>query len=233
MRKLLPLLLILPLFSAEAQERPAEVPAKVGVHSDQFATVASGWWINRRCDFLETAEKRAFETLVSQVNRAMQQTYGADWIRRLQGAAKEASDPLPCQEAARAIVESSSETVIALNRDLGGADYDPETSYRLYLERRLKGIAAAVGLAERCSFGPAEGRQDFATLLQRLAEQLSLDWERPDLVADLEAIRAEIAGAETPPCSDRNQAAVLTALMDARSLGVDYGLWSEKNGLAE
>ncbi len=85
--------------------------------------------------------------------------------------------------------------VVALNRDLGGADYDPETSYRLYLERRIKGIAAAVGLSERCSFGPAEGRQEFATLLQRLAEQL---WDRPDLIADLEAIRAEIA--TRPPC---------------------------------
>ncbi len=229
------LLLLLTCFAtvALAQEKPAEVPPKVGVHSDRFATIAGGWWLERRCAFLGEADRRTFETLISQVNKAMQRTYGADWTRRLQRAAKEAADPMPCQDAARAIVEASSELVVPLNRDLGGPDYNPNTSYRLYLEQRLAGIAAAVGLAERCRFGPGEARLEFATLFQRLATKTAETWRRPTLPGRLEAIRTQVASGSGPACSDRNQAAVLTALHDARTLGVEMGLWTEESGLVE
>lgn len=229
------MILLLSLFAtaAVAQDKPAEVPPKVGVHSERFATIAGGWWLERRCAFLDEAERRAFETLIAQVSKAMQQTYGADWTQRLQRAAKEAADPLPCEDAARAIVEASSEMVVPLNSDLGGLDYNPETSYRRYLEQRLTGIAAAVGLAERCRYGPGEARLEFATLFQRLAAKTAETWHRPTLPGRLEAIRSQIASGGGPACSDRNQAAVLTALQDARALGIEQDLWSQETGLIE
>ncbi len=131
------------------------------------------------------------------------------------------------------MVEASSEMVVALNRDLGGPAYNPETSYQLYLEQRLSGIAAAVGLAERCRYGPADSRLEFVTLFQRMAKQLAETWRCPTLPGRLEAIRDRIARGQAPACSDRNQAAVLTALQDARSLGVELGLRSVESGLVD
>ncbi len=227
------LLAVLLASAAAAQEGKPDLAEEVGKRSDAFATIAGGWWLERRCGFLEEDEARAFETLTAEITGAMRLAYGIDWTHRLQRAAKAATETVPCSESARALVQATSQMAVELNRDLGGEDYDPETSYRRYLEERLFGIAAALGLAERCGYGPEAARQDFATLFRRLGDRLARDWQSPGLTGSLESARRKVEEAGTPACSDRNHMAVLSSLQDARVLGVQFGLWSQEGGLVD
>jgi hypothetical protein len=198
-----------------------------------WAGIAGAWWLNEKCHFLDEAKKSEFEWTVAQLTSAISKDVGTKRallrIKIAEDVAKEKS----CDDSSREIVTWAVGASRKLNRELGGEDYVAGASDLQYDLQRLEAVAAAVGIEERCKFGPQDGRTFFVALYESLLPPMSAATHDDKLPFRTDVVRTLSRENKKPSCTDDAHSLVLLAVGEAKSLGTKYRVWSPEKGLLQ
>lgn len=199
----------------------------------EWAAIAGAWWLNERCGYLDEATKAEFEWTVAQLTTAISKKVGAKRILLRTESAKKVAEQRPCDEGSREIVTWSVDAARRLNGELGGEKYIIGTSRLQYDLQRLEIVAGAVGVEERCRFGPQDGRALFIGLFESLLQPMSEAANDNKLPFRMDVARTMNRDGEKPSCTNDSHMLVLLAVGEAKSLGAKYRVWSPEKGLLQ
>jgi hypothetical protein len=147
------------------------------------------------------------------------------------GVSEDVAKKKPCDDSSREIVTWAVGAARKLNRELGGENYVAGTSDRNYDLQRLEQVAAAVGIEERCRFGPEDGRVFFTALYESLLQPMSAAGNDNKLPLRMDVVRTMHRDGGKPSCTDDAHLLVLSAVAEAKSLGAKHHVWSPEDGL--
>ncbi len=214
------LFLTLPLLpSAQAQDGGTPRWQK------RYISVAGAWFLERRCRFLSTADRRELEWSTAQITLAIARREGLAVVRRLQdGALRLISQPdfKGCGANNRRIVEEGrgwARTDLTL---LTGRIYDRDSSYRDYALARFAAAVARAGAEARCKHLPAEERGQLSALVTAVAAGLG---EAYGVATVCRAMKraTDAAARDRTPCGPVTQGRLAAAIQDLRELKREFG----------
>jgi hypothetical protein len=208
----------------------AEMTAK---QDKDWAGIAGAWWLNEKCHFLDETTKAEFEWTVAQLTSAVSADVGTKRALLRIKVAESVAKKKVCDDSSREIVTWAVGAARGLNRELGGGDYIAGTSDRNYDLQRLEQVAAAVGIEERCKFGPEDGRVFFIALYESLLQPMSAVGDDDKLLFRMDVVRTMHRDGEKPGCTDAAHLVVLSAVAEAKSLGAKHRVWSPEEGLLQ
>jgi len=206
----------------------AELTAK---QDKDWAGIAGAWWLNEKCRFLDEATKVEFEWTVAQLTSAISKNVGTKRALLRIKIAEDVAREKSCEDSSREIVTWAVGAARQLNRELGGEDYVAGASDLQYDLQRFEAVAAAVGIEERCKFGPQDGRTFFVALYEILLPPMSAVAHDDKLPFRMDVFRTLSRDNEKPSCTDGAHSLVLLAVGEAKSLGAKYRVWSPEKGL--
>ena len=98
---------------------------------DQYATIAGGWWLESRCDFLAEHLKHEFEWHVAQITGWIAKRSNPEFYLSIQSAARRTveSEYSECDKKSNDIVVRTLLMARALSGNLSGQPYVPGVSY--------------------------------------------------------------------------------------------------------
>ncbi len=196
-----------------------------------WAGIAGAWWLNEKCRFLDEPTKSEFEWTVAQLTSAISKDVGTKRALLRVKIAEDVAKQRSCDDSSREIVTWAVGAARDLNRELGGEDYVAGTSDLQYDLQRLDKVAAAVGIEERCRFGPQDGRTFFIALYESLLQPMSAAGKDDKLSFRMDVTRTMNRNGEKPSFTDDAHSFVLLAVGEAKSLGAKYRVWSPEKGL--
>jgi hypothetical protein len=199
----------------------------------EWAAIAGAWWLNAKCGYLDEATKVEFEWTIAQLTTEISKKVGARRTFLRTEIAKKVAERRSCDEASREIVTWSVDAARRLNGELGGEKYSVGTSALQYDLQRLETVAVAVGVEERCRFGPQEGRTFFIALFESLLRPMSEAANDDKLPFRMDVARTMNRDGEKPSCTNDSHMVVLLAVGEAKSLGTKYRVWSPEKGLLQ
>jgi hypothetical protein len=197
-----------------------------GTQIEQYTTIAGGWWLNRKCSYLADNLRKEFEWHVAKLtaafrSRGMEQAF----LNTLQNSARKTAMERKCASPSSKIVIDTVLLARRLNREMTGAAYDEAGALIEYQAKRFLNISAAAAVERICQFGPAKGRATFLKLTEALATKVP-----PPIAERGNQLQSRVRNAGLP-CNAKTEQLVMNSFRDAKALGVDLGVWSEKTGL--
>jgi hypothetical protein len=139
---------------------------------DQYATIAGGWFLERRCNTLSPELKREFEWNVGQTNIALSQKVKPSFLQGLQPPAEKVADQYACDDTARSLVSQ----VLALSRtttfELTGKRYSA-LEQKQYDAQRISLLLMAKAVDDRCHLIPQNVRTAFDDRVQKIADRFA------------------------------------------------------------
>jgi len=198
-----------------------------------WAGIAGAWWLDEKCRFLDEAMKAEFEWTVAQLTSAVSKNVGTERALLRIKIAEDVAKQRPCDGSSREIVTWAVGAARQLNLELGGEGYVAGASDLQYDLQRFEAVAAAVGIEERCKFGPQDGRTFFVALYESLLPPMSASAHDDKLPFRMDVVRTLSRENEKPSCTDEAHSLVLSAVGEAKSLGAKYRVWSPEKGLLQ
>lgn len=157
--------------SAALAQGSSKDDAAIGQTLNHYATINGGWRINENCKFLSKVDRRQFEWSISNINRTMARQFGPKILNPILNAAAKTADGSKystCGESAREAVGGTFGLAQKMNKALTGQEFDPQTSYQLYIANRYFGIDVAMKLETRCKHLAEEARPTVLAMYKSL-----------------------------------------------------------------
>ena len=152
---------------------------------DAYATIAGGWYLERRCDHLSQELKAEFDWNVAQTNIALSRRADPKFLGALQQSGLKVAETKTCGKETRELVTIT----LAMSRDttklLTGQTYSP-TADLAYKAQRITALLAAQRIDDTCKVMPADARKEFDSRLVTITK----DFAQAAGVAALDKVKA-------------------------------------------
>ena len=190
---------------------------------DGYSSIATGWWLNLKCNRLSKEFRREFEWHFHVITQKLQERMGRPPIHKAQKDTRRAADSTKCDRMRKSIITSALREARKTGVELSNAAYSLEKYYQLRSEKFLQ-TSTALGLEERCQFFKPLARQTLAILYDLIATELNND-KQDTLVSRGRTLRNRPKDDPSEKCTAEARDFVLNGLGVARDVAVDLGVW--------
>lgn len=187
---------------------------------DRFATMAGGWWLERRCHHLSGDLSRELDWNVEQTTLVMNRQYSPAFINQLQSGGRDAAQKYVCGKNTEQIVIDVVTLSRALVATVAGKTYTREAGLERDL-RRVTDILFAQRVDDRCGLIPPAQRVEFngriADISARFEQAIGADaWQK------LRDGATDSADRFSGACDTSVNQGLLRAFSESRALSPDW-----------
>jgi hypothetical protein len=194
---------------------PSEQSPAFGKLLDQYATMAGGWFLEQRCNLLDTGAKQELEWNVGETNKALiSHMTKPDLLFIIQNSAQKTAAKYPCDQSNKLmheILELSRQVVYSTT----GQHYAPGALP--FDGRDIQSLVTAQKIDDACKLIPPDIRSGFDKNVYFLASVFEHANGRPALTTAVTAAIDQVQR-HPPACDNRTTGVLQIAVAQAQKL---------------